>query len=688
MSTLRHRLHSAGSATYQTLLGGAFGIVINVGAGGVYAGVPALVTVTATGEIDRVVLTEVDASEAWDDSSAPFSGDWTPSASGTRTLHADGYVGEELVATDDLEVEVGTYDAYLAVRFAVIGGGADALYFAHAGAEYMTLSGSDATQWNDLTGNGDHATDGTDRPAFVDPGEGADPYLEFTGANNDHMLIPYAQADGAERYTVALSARSTAAASACLWQLYNGLRLHAASGHLYVYYGSTLGAVTYGFPLNVDHLIVLVYDGTQVLPYRRLRVWIDGSEWCINYDINWPATLPATHSAGRLGNQSTDAADLTGRMHLVASWYDTALTDEQVLEVFALAQDNILSYADAWVPTGTALVQHVNAAPSVGADLALSATGYTITPGAPVIVYDKGAAHVGFTSLIASDGTIYCVFRSGADHQESTGQIVACTSTDSGDTWSEPQTIVDTADTDDRDPRVVDEDGTLVLYWVQYITGGYQLFRTPLTGGDVTNVFGYPVSTAAQHATSQASVVDNGAIVLSYSSGSFNWMCTRIGGTDVYWTAAPGGVPLYEPGVIRLASGDLLCWVRTNGAPLQMRSTDGIVWGSAQPLPATFGGVSTGIVSPYLFQMSSGLVLAIGCRRAVAGLPIVLHYSDDDGATWSEPQTIVDTDADAGEGGYCGVIELDSTTILLSYYTDSAAEHRIYAIPVTIEVTP
>jgi hypothetical protein len=74
--------------------------------GTVYAGVPVSVTVTATGPVDRVVLTEVGASEAWDDSSAPFAGDWTPSTSGTRTLHADGYAGAALVATDELEVEV------------------------------------------------------------------------------------------------------------------------------------------------------------------------------------------------------------------------------------------------------------------------------------------------------------------------------------------------------------------------------------------------------------------------------------------------------------------------------------------------------------------------------------------------------------------------------------------------------
>jgi hypothetical protein len=93
--------------------------------GTVYADVPATVTVTTTGAIDRVVLTEVDASEAWDDSSAPFSGDWTPSTSGTRTLHADGYVGEELVATNDLEVEVGTLASYFTEPIGSSGAGVE-----------------------------------------------------------------------------------------------------------------------------------------------------------------------------------------------------------------------------------------------------------------------------------------------------------------------------------------------------------------------------------------------------------------------------------------------------------------------------------------------------------------------------------------------------------------------------------
>jgi hypothetical protein len=85
---------------------GPAGTVTIVDPGTAYAGVPATVTVTATGAVDRVVLTEVGASEAWDDSSAPFSGDWTPSTSGTRTLHADGYAGAALVATDELAVPV------------------------------------------------------------------------------------------------------------------------------------------------------------------------------------------------------------------------------------------------------------------------------------------------------------------------------------------------------------------------------------------------------------------------------------------------------------------------------------------------------------------------------------------------------------------------------------------------------
>jgi hypothetical protein len=100
--------HGIGSATFRVALGGGAVApsVSIVSPGTVYAGVAATVTVTATGAVDRVVLTEVGASEAWDDSSAPFAGDWTPSTSGTRTLHADGYAGAALVATDEIAVPV------------------------------------------------------------------------------------------------------------------------------------------------------------------------------------------------------------------------------------------------------------------------------------------------------------------------------------------------------------------------------------------------------------------------------------------------------------------------------------------------------------------------------------------------------------------------------------------------------
>jgi hypothetical protein len=114
--------------------------------GTVYAGVPVSVTVTATGPVDRVVLTEVGASEAWDDSSAPFAGDWTPSTSGTRTLHADGYAGAALVATDELEVEV----AVLPLESCIQDGTIQLLYDAASG--YVPEVGAVAANWTPRIG--------------------------------------------------------------------------------------------------------------------------------------------------------------------------------------------------------------------------------------------------------------------------------------------------------------------------------------------------------------------------------------------------------------------------------------------------------------------------------------------------------------------------------------------------------
>lgn len=82
----------------------------------VYEGVETTVTVTVTGDVVRVVLDVVDGAEIWDDSSAPFTGAWTPGGTSVVTLRARGYAEDDtLLDTDTIEVTPGTYvDALVA----------------------------------------------------------------------------------------------------------------------------------------------------------------------------------------------------------------------------------------------------------------------------------------------------------------------------------------------------------------------------------------------------------------------------------------------------------------------------------------------------------------------------------------------------------------------------------------------
>src|ERR1700730_9497538 len=70
------------------------------------------------------------------------------------------------------------------------------------------------------------------------------------------------------------------------------------------------------------------------------------------------------------------------------------------------------------------------------------------------------------------NGELFCVFYSGYGHVSTPnakwpkgGRIMACRSSDNGQSWSKPVVVIDT-DQDDRDPSVASlKDGTLLLNW-------------------------------------------------------------------------------------------------------------------------------------------------------------------------------------------------------------------------------
>jgi hypothetical protein len=373
-----------------------------------------------------------------------------------------------------------------------------------------------------------------------------------------------------------------------------------------------------------------------------------------------------------------------------------ALDGAAVAQLFTLLR-GLHTFANAWIDSGTALTEHMQPSPIIGAELALTDASLVVTPGAPVTVYI--APGVGennaFTAIADIGGGNYSVlFRQGAAHVDPTGKVMRCDSADYGATWSAPVVFVDTA-ADDRDVRVASVGGVCTLYWVEYVDDSQlQLFSAPLGGGAPVNQFGYPLIPGTQKVTSLGSSVDDGAIVVSYGgpAGVSGWLATRVGGTDVYWTlpATLGAATylIYEPSAVRIPSGDLVAVTRTGypgsatGPVLLLRSSDdGVTWGSAQLFPASHGGEPLGIDAPFLMRLSTGTLLFVGRRRDATGIPLTLLYSTDGGGTWSEPIDLLNMGS--ADGGYCGAIEIDSTHILISYYCVSGT--TISVLPVTIE---
>jgi hypothetical protein len=523
---------------------------------------------------------------------------------------------------------------------------------------------------------------------------GGDSYLEFTGVNNDHLLVPYAGLSAASHVSVFVSMRSAGAATYnVVYNVYNGLWLARYSNALFIGTATNYNGSISGIDGNVDHAVLVTLDGEITDPHARMRVWIDSEERQFDAAREWPAALP-TLTGGCIGQMASEVWDFNGRLHALAVWYNTALAAQDVVKIFDAARV-LLSYSSTWTDSGTALVEHVNPEIVVGDEILLTETSLAVTPGTPIVVYDKGVAHAGFTSLENRGAGVYRVyFRHGASHVEPTGKIVYSESSDYGATWGAPVDLIDTLSVDDRDPYVIDVDGVPVLFWVRW-TDDYscQLFSRPVAGGAIENVFGYPQIVGTQKVTSKATLVDDGAIIVSYGGpdGTAGWMCTRVDGTDVYWTPpaifGASRLLLYEPSMIRLASGGLLCHLRTEYGTrplLQLRSVNGDVWTDARTWPGTHDGEHLGVDAPCLFQLSTGTLVSVGRRRYATGVPLTLLYSVDDGVTWSAPVDMLDLVA--VDGGYCGIIEVDPTHILISYYCQYAGYiQRVAVLPVTIE---
>jgi sialidase-1 len=111
-----------------------------------------------------------------------------------------------------------------------------------------------------------------------------------------------------------------------------------------------------------------------------------------------------------------------------------------------------------------------------------------------------------------------------------------------------------------------------------------------------------------------------------------------------------------EPAVIELPSGKILCVMRAN-------SGDSMWWSVSEDKGATWQpSEKIGFPghAPYLFRTGDG-VLLLGHRLPGTSL----HYSLDDGATWSE-----NVQMDTCGGAYPSMVARNDGTVLFVYYEE------------------
>jgi photosystem II stability/assembly factor-like uncharacterized protein len=298
------------------------------------------------------------------------------------------------------------------------------------------------------------------------------------------------------------------------------------------------------------------------------------------------------------------------------------------------------------------------------------------------------------------DGTLLVAYREGTDHWITPdGAIRLCRSTDSGRTWSAPQTI---AAAEGRDfgchLRMAElEDGTVVLPLVERhsISGSPTYLRYNDRRLISTHVI---LSHDGGHTWSPPRPIDLGSHVIW--TGSYGDVLIGREGEammSVHWqqegeTTSRSGLLRSRDGgqswghltqishghddeqsVCTLPSGRMIVVMRDLDRPSKRSFSDdgGETWSPAEPLP--FHGQC-----PSLLQTRSGVLLC-SYRQRTPGKPqgVGLSYSYDGGETWAETDPLYVSPL--RDCAYANLLELSPGEYIAVYYT--AAMGTEYLVP-------
>jgi hypothetical protein len=318
---------------------------------------------------------------------------------------------------------------------------------------------------------------------------------------------------------------------------------------------------------------------------------------------------------------------------------------------------------------------------------------------APVLV-SGAAGHNAFPSIVrTSEGTLVAVWRNATGHWDLTGTIQTSRSSDGGQTWTAPSTMLTDPSIDYRDPCIwLAPNGNVVLStYLKRVTDGFILGSRILTSANDGRSFTTVPSTegtsgfiVAGHRgasiTGPAVQTPGGSWLLPVSSlravnsSSFSAFVLsspdgiNFSGATLVMDGDSIGVNMDEPTLTVNPDGSVLMVVR-NGIFTGARSTDsGATWTQE---PRSFNAGSR--VS--LATLTDGRLLAV--YRSWSGAGAELRVSTDAGATWSAPTTLV---TGASRMNYADLVVTGPTTVTMVLSMEDSVSHRAQVTVRTVEL--
>lgn len=273
------------------------------------------------------------------------------------------------------------------------------------------------------------------------------------------------------------------------------------------------------------------------------------------------------------------------------------------------------------------------------------------------------------------DGRLICVFYAGWTHvslpdaaHPKGGRIAAVYSSDEGKTWSAPSIVYD-GPNDDRDPSIVQlSDGRILCDFFSLKPNGQGRYSGLgswlVESADAGKTWSEARRIVADYyCSSPIRELKDGTLVLGLyreNDADANGAVLLSNDHGATWSApiniANGGLRLdAETDIIELKDGRLFAVERTAKESMRFSiSTDrGQSWSVSKPIG--FPGHS-----PYLHRTPDGILLLAHRLPQTS-----LHYSLNEGATWSDNMQVDDVG-----GAYPSMVTLKDGSVLIVYYEE------------------